>query len=89
MKGGRVGMNVLRGITTGEEIPAAITMNNQEKNIAAKPTQKRPLLEESFTLVSVLQCPQKGGAIRVPIKRGSVALSLSLCEVLSRIVTSL
>jgi len=56
----------------------------RRSTIKIPPPKSRPSanLKESFTLVSVLQHPQKIRTIRVPVESGSVALTLLFSDVL-------
>ena len=49
-------VSLLRWIATGEKLPAAVTVNNQNTALA-KSTFSQPSLEESFTLIGILQHP--------------------------------
>lgn len=55
---------------------------NSQHTSTTKSTSNWSSLKESFSPISVLQHPQKSGTVRVPIEIGSVALALSLRQVL-------
>lgn len=81
-----VAVRSLRWVATGEELPVAATVNNQDTSTGISILHS---LEESFAAVSILQHPQESRTVRIPIERGPVALTLSLCEALFGIVAGI
>jgi len=58
-----------------------LVTHNQNTTHIKNHLKLAPSLEESFTLISILQHPQKSRTVRVPIEIGSVPLTLPLREV--------
>lgn len=59
-----------------------LAMLDSQHTTVINSTSHQPSLEESFTLISILQRPQKSRTVRIPIEIGSVPLALPLRGVL-------